>query len=200
MLKGKINKVIFIFGILFIVLGIFILVSSLFLINNLEFMENKNIVYNIEKNGIQNNIEDKENNIDKITDYKAILSINKINLSAKIYDINSKKNNVNKNIQVISPSDFPDKEKGNLILASHSGNSKVSYFKNLDKLEIGDTANIYYENKKYNYKIINIYKQEKTGKINITRNKNDTILTLITCDKTDKKYQIVFIAKLINIE
>ena len=45
-----------------------------------------------------------------------------------------------------------------------------------------------------------IYNQVKTGKIDIVRNKNETNLTLITCDKKDKKFQIVFIGKLINIK
>ena len=67
------------------------------------------------------------------------------------YSIDSNKNNVDKNIMVISSSDMPDVNLGNLILASHSGNSNISYFKNLDKLEIGDIASVYYLKNKYDY-------------------------------------------------
>lgn len=196
MSKKRINKVLLILGIAFLLIGIFILVSSIFLISNMKFISNKNIIYNLEKGNIENN----KISIFQKDQYKAMLSIPKISLIGKIYDIDSDENNVNKNIEVIKPSDFPDVLHGNLILASHSGNSNVSYFKNLDKLSIDDIAYVYYENKKYIYKIVDIYNQVKTGKIDIVRNKNETNLTLITCDKKDKKFQIVFIGKLINIK
>lgn len=203
MKQKNINKFICILGIIFIIIGIFILIMSLLIINNLNFISNKSIVYNIEKNNIEkNNIEDNKKNIENtkgITDYKAILYIDKINLIAKIYDISSKKNDVDKNIEVINPSSFPDKTNSNLILASHSGNSNISYFKNLDKLVPLDIIDLLYHNKKYTYKLDKIYRQEKTGKVNIIRNKNNTTLTLITCDQNDKNYQVVYIAYLINI-
>ena len=41
------------------------------------------------------------------------------------------------------------KEKGNVILASHSGTSSISYFKNLYKLSIGDEAKIFYKGNVY---------------------------------------------------
>ena len=89
---------------------------------------------------------------------------------------------------------MPNVNNSNLILVAHSGNSKVSFFKNLYKLSIDDTAIIYYENNTYNYNLIDIYEIEKNGTFTITQNNSDT-LTLITCkSKTNK--QIVFVFEL----
>ena len=52
----------------------------------------------------------------------------------------------------------------------------------------------------YTYKISNIYTVEKTGQVEITRNKNISTLTLITCTKGDNLTQTVYIADLINKE
>lgn len=122
--------------------------------------------------------------------------IPKINLKKEFYDINSQYNSVNKGIEVINPSQMPDINMGNLILASHSGNSPISYFKNLDKLKENEEIQIIYKQKRYIYKIKTIYKVVKHGSIEILRNKNKTCLTLITCDKTDKNKQIVIIGEL----
>jgi len=138
--------------------------------------------------------EEKQNNTQKKEDYFAILEIPKISLFRGFYNINSRLNNVNKNIQVLKESTMPNVNNSNLILVAHSGNSKVSFFKNLYKLSIDDTAIIYYENNTYNYNLIDIYEIEKNGTFTITQNNSDT-LTLITCKpKTNK--QIVFVFKL----
>ena len=132
--------------------------------------------------------------------YELVIEIPKLNLKKGIYNINSKYNNVNKNIMLIKNSKMPDVKNSNLILASHSGNSSISYFKNLDKLTFGDEIIIYYKGYKYIYKFNNYYKQDKTGSISISRNINTNALTLITCDKTNKNYQLVFISYIKNIE
>ena len=75
-----------------------------------------------------------------------------------------------------------------------------SYFKNLYKLSLNDTAVVYYKNVKYTYKIVKIYKQPKDGSIAIYRDYNKTTLTLITCTKDDKKSQTVYVAELVKKE
>lgn len=115
--------------------------------------------------------------------YLAILNIPKINLYKEFYDYESPLNTVEKNIEVIEKSKMPDIKNGNLILASHSGNSNIAYFKNLDKLKLKDLIFIHYNGKKYKYIVENIYDVKKTGYIEINRNKNKTTLTLITCKK-----------------
>lgn len=123
-----------------------------------------------------------------------VIKIPKINLKQEFYPNDKIKNNVDKGIQVIETSVMPNKN-GNLILASHSGNSKISHFKNLDKLAINDNVYIQYQNKIYKYIIKKIYDVEKTGYINIKRNKTKQTLTLITCKKNTNK-QTVFIGYL----
>ena len=68
------------------------------------------------------------------------------------------------------------------------------------KLKTGDIAEVTYRSKKYTYKFVSIYKQNKTGKIAIYRNYEKTTLTLITCTNYDSKTQTVYIAELINTE
>ena len=128
--------------------------------------------------------------------YVAVLEIPKIDLKKGLYSIDSKYNNVNRNIAILKPSDFPDVPNGNLVLASHSGSGYISFFKHLYKLSTGDYAYVYYNNVKYIYKITYIYTQEKTGKINVYRPYNKTTLMLITCTKNDESTQTVYVAQL----
>ena len=92
---------------------------------------------------------------------------------------------------------MPDVVGGNLILAAHSGNARISYFRNLNKLEIGDEATVDYKDKTYTYKVVNIYDVDKNGKVEIKRNLSKTTLTLITCKDNSNK-QLVVICELIN--
>ena len=136
-----------------------------------------------EENKINNNFEP----------YIAILKIPKINLERGFYDKNSKLNNVDYNILFHKESDYPDEENSNIILASHSGTSSISYFKNLYQLEKGDLAYITYKNNTYTYKVMSIYYEEKDGNLAIYRYKNKNTLTLITCTKDDNTKQTIYI-------
>ena len=129
----------------------------------------------------------------------AILEIEKINLKQYLYDINSQKNDVNKNVEIIKGSNLPDVLYGNLILAGHSGTGKVAFFNRLNELEVNDIINVYYKNIKYQYQIYNIYEIEKTGKAEIKRYKDENTLTLITC-KVNTNKQIIIVSTLINKE
>lgn len=129
--------------------------------------------------------------------YIAVLKIPKINLEKGLVEKNSKYNNINYGVQILKESDSPDVINGNVILAAHSGTANISYFRNLNKLDLGDDAIIYYQGNTYNYKVVKKYDVDKTGKINIKRDRNTSTLTLITCrHNTDK--QIVIILELQN--
>ena len=128
--------------------------------------------------------------------YIGVLEIPKINIKRGFLNINDKGNNVNKNLQVIKGSDMPDVKNGNLIIAAHSGNSYISYFKSLYKLSNDDIAYVYFNNIKYTYKVAGKYDVEKTGKVVIHRDNKKNTLTLITCSQTDKTKQIVYILEL----
>ena len=129
--------------------------------------------------------------------YIAVLKIPKIGLERGLVDPNSYLNNVNYNLEFIKGSSMPDQENGNVIIAGHSGSARISYFRKLDQLVIGDKASLNYKGKVYNYKIVDIYDIDKTGKAEIIREKNKSTLTLITCRHNTKK-QIVVIAELIK--
>ena len=145
--------------------------------------------------------EQKEEESEEYTDeYIGYLHIPKINLTKGFVDRRSTENDVEKNILVVEGSKYPNVEKGNFILAGHSGTGWKAFFNELYQLSTGDIAVITYKNKKYTYTITNIYKQPKTGKIAIYRNTEKTTLTLITCTNNDSTTQTVYIAELVSEE
>lgn len=149
---------------------------------------------------IENNDKDENENNTIKKNYIGYLEIPRISLKYGFVEKGSYYNHVDRNIQIIEPSDYPDVEKGNFIIAGHSGNASISYFKNLYLLKIGDTAKVTYKNRVYTYKIVDIYKDSRDGTIIIKRNLNKTILTLITCSYKDKKNQTVYIAELQSVK
>ena len=145
-------------------------------------------------NGSNGNSSDK--NEKPSIDYIGFLEIDKINLKVGLVSKNSKDNNVNKNVEILKSSDYPDVVNGNFILASHSGTSKISYFKHLYKLSLNDNAKVYYKDYVYYYKIVDIYEVPKVGSLKIKRNSSKTVMTLITCTKDSKTLQTVYILEL----
>ena len=144
--------------------------------------------------------DEEEEESDTYTDeYIGYLTIPKINLNKGFVDKRSSENDVEKNIMVIEGSNYPNVKKGNFIIAGHSGTGWKAFFNELYRLNIGDEAYVTYKGKKYTYKITNIYKQPKTGKIAIYRNYDKTTLTLITCTNNDDTTQTVYIAELDNV-
>lgn len=133
-------------------------------------------------------------------EYIGYLTIPKINLKKGFVDRRSKQNDVEKNIYIVEGSNYPNVDGGNFIIAGHSGTGWKAFFNNLYKLETGDIAEVTYKSKKYTYKFVSIYKQQKTGKIAIYRNYEKTTLTLITCTNYDSKTQTIYIAELIKSE
>ena len=167
---------------------------------NLTVEEITNNTNNNNNNNNNNNKKNKKNNSTSSYYYIGYLEIPKISFKKGFVDINSRDNTVSKNITIISGSKYPNVDKGNFIIAGHSGTGIHSYFKNLYKLSKNDKAYVYYKNVKYTYKIVNIYKQKKNGTIAIYRNYNKTTLTLVTCTKDDKTKQTVYILELVSKE
>lgn len=135
-------------------------------------------------------------NIVPSSEYIGFLEIKDINLKAGLVSKESRYNKVDKNIQILTVSDYPDVLNGNFILASHSGNSKISYFKHLYKLSLGDKASVYYKDYVYHYKIVDIYYVPKVGSLEIRRDSDKTVMTLITCTKNSSTEQTVYILEL----
>ena len=133
----------------------------------------------------------------KQENYIGVLEIPKIKLKRGLVDKNSSSNNVNKNIYTVKETTFPDERiNSHIILAAHSGNSYVSFFKNLTKLSMKDKVYFYYKGMKYSYEISDRYEIKKTGKAELKLT-NASDITLISCiSGTDK--QVVYVATLIE--
>ena len=160
------------------------------------YIKEQEIIEDDKKDEEPKNEEVKEH---KKIEYIAVLKIPKINLERGLVDPNSYLNNVDYNIQILKNSAMPDQRFGNVMLAAHSGNARISYFRNLDKLDINDNVSISYKGKIYSYKVVNIYDIEKTGKAQIIRNKNVSTLTLVTCRHNTNK-QMIVICELVSVE
>ncbi len=199
--KIKINNKIIV-GCFLAIIGLTIIFCNS-LYNKIEKKEVKDKINNFieeqpDDNKIQESINEDDNNkkteTEKVEDFIAVIEIPKINLRNGIYEKSSTLNNVDKNVQILKESSFPDENNGNVILAAHSGSGKIAYFKNLVKLKKGDDVNIYYNNSLYSYKVEKIYEVDKTGKIEL-EDHSSSVLTLITCSEKDKTKQIVIICK-----
>lgn len=176
------KKDLFKIGFILIIIGICLLASYIIYYEIKDKEDTKNIELSI-NNYVETSSIEKEI-------YKGILFIPKLNLEKGFYDFNDKKNNVNKNITLIKGSTFPNKKNSVLVLAAHSGNSKISYFHNLDKLELKDEVNLMYQNKLYTFIVNKIYKTNKNGKININKEEGNYLI-LTTCDKKNNSKQLV---------
>ena len=202
-------------GVILIIVGITLLLSNyisekreeVFSSMNIALSEIENKKEETKKEENTTQEEDKKEEVSDNTEtninyegYLGILEINKIGFYKGFYSKESSLNNVKFNLKVLNESNYPDEKKGNVIIIGHSGNFSNSYFANLYKLEIGDTASIYYKNHKYNYKIDNIYTDTKDGTLTIYRDINKSTLTLITCTKDDETKQTIYILTLTNVE
>ncbi len=162
--------------------------------DDLPIEENKETNDENDHNGESSN----ESTNDTKYNFIGILEIPKINIKRGFLNLDSRYNNVDYNITVIKGSTFPDQTNNNLILAAHSGICPVCYFNDLYKLTNGDVAYLYYNNKKYSYKIVNIYEVNKDGTVPIYRDYSKSVLTLITCTRNSDTKQTVYILELFN--
>ncbi len=156
----------------------FILTSCVFLIFCMPVTSDIKVTYQ----------EQKEQYLEK--ENYGYISIPKISLRNKFVE----NGNIDKNIIMISPSEYPAVENSILILAGHSGSGRYAYFNYLYKLKISDEIIINYMGTNYKYKIISIYKQIKDGNIKTYKIKNKKTLVLVTCTNNDKKTQTIYLA------
>ena len=128
--------------------------------------------------------------------FLGVLEIPRINLRRGFFNVDSPHNTVERNIQKIHGSRMPTVERGNLILAAHSGDAHISFFRFLHRLRIGDRAYITYNGQRFAYVIVDIYEVPKTGTVEIRRNHDATVLTLITCTENSDYLQTVYILEM----
>ena len=158
---------------------------------------------NVDHNKKDNINPDVINNINLDNDYEidyssylGVLEIPAIRLKRGFYGLDSRYNNIKYNVTLVEGSSMPDEYQGNLILMAHSGDSYISFFAYLYKLNIGDECYITYNGNGYRYVITNIYNVQKNGVVSINRDRSKNTLTLITCTKDDDYSQTVYIAEL----
>ncbi len=170
--------------------------NNIFYDNDSSEGQIKNENNNEDNSSLENSNSNTDNikNINNSYNYIGYLEIPKISLRKGFVKKEDKNNNVEKNIFIVDKSDYPDKPKGNFIVAAHSGSGWKAFFNDLYKLNIGDYVYVEYDKKKYIYKIDNIYKQKKTGTIAIYRDYSKKTLTLITCTNNDDTTQTIYIA------
>ena len=199
----KLSRV-FIIGSLFILLGITLISLKVFSNYYLDKQEDKAIQEYLDYKPdttvkVDNSTTTIKEEKETVTyNYIAVLEIPKINLKRGLFPINDKNNNVDKNVEILKNSDMPNVTNGTLVLAGHSGNSRIAYFHKLYKLKESDQVYIYYQNIKYIYQVSKIERQDKDGTISFTKTKDTTELILTTCDQQNKGKQIVVVAKLVD--
>lgn len=188
-------------GIILLVIGVFLLLSY-FLYHGYKNKEEKeNIELYIESTSVvevekQEEVKEEKQDSTFWVDYKAILEIPKINLKKGMVESTKNFSSINYAISIDKSSNYPNEE-GNFILYAHSGNSKIAYFRNLNKLNVNDEVFVYYEGVKYSYQIINKYEIEKTGKMEVIRNSKRKLITMVTCISNTNK-QVVLIGEQIE--
>ena len=138
--------------------------------------------------------------VDSRDNYIGYLEVPDVNIKRGFVSLDSKYNSVGYNVMLIKGSTMPDVKNGNLILAAHRGNSSVSFFNDLYKLDRRDKAIVTYNGKKYTYELVTSYEENKDGKLTIKRNADVNTLTLITCTRKNKKTQTVFIFELVSVK
>ena len=142
-------------------------------------------IYTLKGNFLPENTENKT--IEWIVPENTVINSSVVNNNLNIVGIGEG------NVTILAPSSYPDVKGGNFVLAAHSGNGYLSFFRNLYKLSEGDIAYVTYNNVKYNYRLVKKYDVDKNGTVTIDRNYDKSCLTLITCTKDDDYHQSVYI-------
>lgn len=216
MLKKKQNRL-FVVGLLVILIGVIIGIAPIFaskikkqnednkiddFLNKKENIVTDKVEVNTEDKDFSN-VDDKDNELNSNTDdeeYIMILEIPKIGFRKGLYNRDSKYNNIQYNVAILKEADMPDVKNGNLVLAGHNGNANISFFNKLDRLQNGDYIYIYYDEIKYIYEMVDIYDVPKNGQVSINRDKEKSVITLITCKKNESDKQVVYIGNLVRKE
>ena len=122
------------------------------------------------------------------------LDIPRIKLRRSVYNIGSKNNNVDYNIEILDSSIM---ENDLFFIASHSGSSRASYFDDLIYLEVGDLIRLKNNDSLMIYVVKDMYYIDKSGYFNVSYNINGKELFLITCSLDYINKQLIVRAELI---
>ena len=123
-----------------------------------------------------------------------VLDIPRIKLRRKVYNIGSKNNNVDYNIEILNNSNI---ENDLYFIASHSGSGRASYFDDLVYLSVGDLISLKSNDSIIVFVVKDMYYIDKNGYFNVSYNINGRELFLITCSLNYINRQLIVRAELI---
>lgn len=161
-------------SIIFIVISVIIFKSSY-----------KEVMYQVEN----------YNNID--INMKNTVDIPQIRIR-EIYTIQSINKSVIKGIVMFSEYGRPDIEYSNTIIGAHSGVGLNVYFNKLHELEVNNIFKIIYNNKLYEYKVYDKFEVNENNMNVLKEIDNKTIVTLITCKRSNPTKRIIVLGELID--
>lgn len=124
------------------------------------------------------------------------LKIDKINLFQPLLKKESIHNNIEENVTILKDSIMPTEKNSIVFLAAHSGNGSIAFFKDLNKLEVGDIIELKYKNQIYHYQINNIWEERKNGYIHVNKTKLKQLI-LTTCSPEKENKQLIINSNII---
>ncbi len=198
------KKVFLIISIIIVFIGMCMLIHSIyqdkqFQNKDEELMEEFFDSYDDNSNIVEEPTEDVNNYQEPdYSSYLAVIEIPSISLKTGVVMSNSSYTTMNRNVSIYPSSDMPNIENGNFILFAHNGTSRVSYFRNINKLKNGNDIYIYYNNEQYTYKVIKQYDVAMTDSTPLNKMKDNTIITLITCKSGNNKYRTIIVGELVK--
>lgn len=117
-----------------------------------------------------------------------VVHIPRIDLEKKVYTMDSSKNDVDYNVEILEGSDV---DNNILFLAAHSGVGPASYFNRLVELEVGDIIWIDKGDKRECFVVETLFYIPKDGYLEYFLNENYGVLYLITCSLEYLDVQLV---------
>jgi len=190
------RKISLIIGCFIVIVGGFMLFSSMIKDNDYKKEDEQaldNFFNNYNEVKEENKKDTSEDNIKIKNNYKAVIEVPSISLKTGVVMSDKLFSTMDRNVSIYPTSDMPDVNGGNFVLFAHSGNSRISYFKNIDKLTENDVIKIYYNKKEYKYKVFKKFQTDKKDDTPLYKMKDKTIITLFTCDKYDDNYRTVIV-------
>lgn len=131
----------------------------------------------------------------KEEDILFVVHIPRIDLEKNVYTIDSSKNDVDYNVQILEGSDV---DNNFLFLAAHSGSGLASYFNRLVELEVGDIVWIDKGDKREYFVVETLFYIPKDGYLEYSPNENYGVLYLITCSLEYIDMQLVIKATFVQ--
>jgi len=130
-------------------------------------------------------------------DFKNTIDIPSMRIK-EVYNIQSIKKTSIKGIVMFYEYGRPNIKYSNTIVGAHSGVGINVYFNKLNTLILGDVIKIIYDNKLYEYIVYDKLEIDENNMSVLKKVENRTILTLITCKRSNPSKRIIVLCELID--